>query len=98
MFLDDELYQIGKDAGHDNISVVSAMAKMINKTFDAYMKQTEDNTNIKLCFTAFRRVNNSFKLASKRLKKDGIMYYEEDLFKGYCESMPELESISKLLK
>lgn len=98
MFLDDELYEIGKNTGNSSNEILEAMAKMINKTFDYYMRQTESNSNIKLCFISFRRVNNSFVLAAKRLQKEGIGWCEEDLFKGYCESVPELKSISELLK
>ena len=98
MFLDDELYQIGKDANNSKDGILTAMSEMINKTFRTFQKQRNGSNDIRIIIKCFKRVNNSFILASNRLQKEGIKWFEQDLFKCYIEQIPELKSISQLLK
>ena len=91
MFLDDQLYEIGKQVDLNNFKSIT---KTINRMLNACIRRLKENSkNIKLSTDGskvFKRVDNSWRLAVKKLKENGFDFVKEKGFSLFClELYPE---------
>lgn len=91
MFLDDELYEIGKLV---NLANSNHIVNTIDKMLKVCIKKLKENSkNIKLRTDEsreFKRVDNSWRLAVRKLQKNGFDFVKVNGFSIFClELYPE---------
>lgn len=91
MFLDEQLYEIGIKADVINKdSVIKAIQDMLQTCFKSIPSEI---TDINILRANIKRVNTSWNLATKRLKRESKDIVKEDGFLLFIKSKPEFEGI-----
>ncbi len=98
MFLDDEIYNIGIEAQLTKKGIEDAVLKIHNACFQALTKQIGNSNDSTHMIKCFNRVNNSYKLAVKRLKKVNRGFIIPEGFRNWIEADIELKVIARYLK
>ena len=85
MFLDDQLYEIGKQVDHNNLKSIN---KTISRMLNACIRRLKENSkNIKLSTDGsreFKRVDNSWRLAVRKLEENGFDFVKVNGFSIFC--------------
>ncbi len=96
MYLDDQLYEIAKETDMTNANSIKSNLNSMVKAAFAFI----DNQNIALGkefnpITCFHRVDNYWRLACQKLKKQGVDLVNPNGFKILCQSKEEFKGIFK---
>lgn len=93
MFLDDKLYELGKQCDpHDFESVKATCHKMIQECFSHIREKIKEGPK-GYTLALIGQAIKSWEIASKRLTKDGYPIVKEDGFKIFLNSKPEFKTI-----
>jgi hypothetical protein len=99
MFLDDELFEIGSIAinplfNASSFVIANAIIKVILQDM---IKDMENQTDLRSMRANMRRVNNQWKLAVKRLEKEGCHEFRSDGFERFIQNNNDFKQFASLL-
>jgi len=92
MFLDDELYQIGKKVDLSNPkSIENTVINMVKAAGKNLEKRLPETYTLNEVFANLKRVNTQFKNSVEKLSKEGLDFCKADGFYLYCLNHPDKE-------
>ena len=81
MFLDEELYQIGKNTKLTEKDVKKSVNEMIKLCFGNLIKNINDSSDEGVILANFKRVNKIWEIVADKLEKDGKGFIKKDGFR-----------------
>jgi len=93
MFLSDKLYEIGKDVGRTEEEITKAIRLWIKLCFSKLKEDLEENKDDRAIKASFKRVDNAWREAERKLEREGKPLVTLDGFKTFVKSKPEFKDI-----
>lgn len=86
MFLDEELYQIGKNTKLTEKDVIKSVKEMIKLCFGNLSKNINNSLDEGVILANFKRVNKTWEIVADKLEEDGKGFIKKDGFKLIVDS------------